>query len=282
LNLTQTEFSGNEAQTGSGGGLYGYQVTFTTVQTKWIDNHAGTQANSGVMANPITGGAISFEAVTSMMNYTSFSHNSVHSGSPALQPAYGGAVYAIHGTNIYWSVQAQQNSASSAGGGFFFYDCTSINYYAEVVNNTAGEGGGYVIDDATFIVYNASVQYNVATAGQGGALLSNDSSLIIYNATMESNVAMTNGGAAAVYLDTSTLVSTNVSYVNNISGGGARLDIVCLDSSTNLYDTPPEAFPVVDCQHQCDVMVVYDGHQKQLCSQAEPPSKEPHFKSKIV
>eukprot|EP01126_Amoeba_proteus_P054410 TRINITY_DN6695_c0_g1_i13.p1 TRINITY_DN6695_c0_g1~~TRINITY_DN6695_c0_g1_i13.p1 ORF type:complete len:384 (-),score=79.26 TRINITY_DN6695_c0_g1_i13:70-1221(-) len=247
LSLISTNLAGN-----SGGGMWCYMGWLNATVVRFVYNHA-----------EINGGGYSSNQATTWCQDTFWCENRVRIGN-------GGGLHTMDSTLMMTNTTLMNNSALvGGGGGVYTSGCSLMFWGSYVAHHVASEGGGIYSYDSTVIFWNSTFLDNTAKI-YGGAAYTLTTTLVIYNTSVVNNHISSpgEGGGAGFYLDGSTLVCTNVTFNSNVHHGNKKQDLMCVNSSPNIYQGNALFFsiPIVRCSYNCDVLLVdKNDNQTHLC-----------------
>jgi predicted outer membrane repeat protein len=223
--LTDVDIVNNNADLG--GGLFGFQFSFTTGINLLLD---GNTANNGGGMYLWQG---NFDGATVSNNTATTNGGGVYSTDGSLltnldiagnSAVDGGGLRATTGIHDWTNIDIHDNISSDDGAGMYITAVT-LNADATLIirdNVATGTGGGVYANDVEWT--GGVVTNNETTAGAGGGIGINPSNVTstITDVSLDNNDAFTSGGG--FYMDAGDVTLTDVSITFNYSAdraGGA-------------------------------------------------------------
>jgi len=151
------------------------------------------------------------------------------------------------------------NKATGRGGGTYLKGSSNMFWNVTAIGNNAQFGGAFFSPGSTLRIWNSTIHNNTAKE-LGGAIFADTTTVILDNSTVYWNRSTSGNTGPAVFLKGSTLVFTNVTTSDNFADL-VRQDVVCIDSSPNIYEgdipLPKFVIPIIVCLKQCESLVVF-------------------------
>lgn len=253
LTLNNTNFIGNVAIAGSGGGVYASGGSDVSCAGGGIfeDNRASDDggalfANGGSTLSwtggfqfvnnscDHWGGALAVESSSlAATGNTAFVANNA-----AGESGYGGAISASLGSSVVWSgsmTEFQGNVANHSGGAVAVHPSSELSWSGSCrfTDNTATVNAGALILGSSMASWSGNSEFVGNHASRGGAISANYGSALSWtgSSVFAHNTAGSHGGAILLWEESSATWAGEASFVNNsaVSFGGA---IYAYDSST--------------------------------------------------
>ena len=215
VEMVDTQFISNTANSGSGGGLYAGSVTIVS-SSQFTNNTSGSSYSGG--------GLYASGALT--VTDTSLADNKAGGFGGGL---YGDSTVTITGTDFI------SNTSGSSGGGL--YGSTVTITGTDFISNTSRVNGGGLYAGGVAIISSAQFINNNANTGRGGGLYAS-SKVTVSSVRLTNNAAESGGG---LYANTDTTIA-NTQFTRNTAangGGGyfaARFDSTRIDLVNVLLD----------------------------------------------
>lgn len=221
LELTDTEVSGNAADTdsdgGDGGGLLIFSAALTTLTgsgegTCLIDNNTTNGKGGGIATQTINPGAFLIDHCTVSNNQT-------------LNDGEGGGIFNADGVvmSIINGSVITKNSAQGPGGGIanngtLVVEDSTVSENAADTNNagTFGDGGG-IASSKYLTIRGSLIDHNKANRGSGGGV-SQTQHAVIQDTTLSNNTSTLGDGGG--YFNSWESILTNVTIDGNTADGG--------------------------------------------------------------
>lgn len=201
----------NQAQIGSGGGVYLANGEMTTTKISFLRNKAKVDG----------GGLYALGGPMSLANSSLVQANEAQTGN-------GGGVYAGGGAATLTGVIIEQNIAQLNGGGLYLTGnpATTVlrvqnsSFIRQNKSNVA-QGGGLFVTGGIVVIDTSTVSNNRADQGGGGLFQSSGTLTVTNSANIAANTTITGpGGGLAVISGTVNIINSTVQQNSAYSDGG--------------------------------------------------------------